>query len=107
MSKAKIASGSYVGTGAYGVSNPNSLTFDSAPSLLIIVAPENTEGVARYANILIVNGVLRLFGSYGGMSMNVTTYAVLDGGKTVQWYANTPGNQFNESGIKYDFIALM
>lgn len=34
-SRAKIATGSYVGTGTYGASNPCSLTFDFSPNLIL------------------------------------------------------------------------
>lgn len=37
-SKARIQTGSYVGTGTYGVDNPCSLTFDFEPKLLIVGA---------------------------------------------------------------------
>ena len=36
--KARIQTGSYVGTGTYGASNPCSLTFDWKPNLVLIVA---------------------------------------------------------------------
>ena len=35
--KAKIATGSYTGTGTYGSSNKNSLTFDFEPKLLVVL----------------------------------------------------------------------
>ena len=35
-SRAKIATGSYVGTGTYGASNPCSLTFDFSPNLILL-----------------------------------------------------------------------
>lgn len=35
-SRAKIATGSYVGTGTYGASNPCSLTFNFTPNILMI-----------------------------------------------------------------------
>ena len=34
---AKIQTGSYVGTGTYGASNPCSLTFDFEPKLILII----------------------------------------------------------------------
>ena len=37
MGNAKIAMGTYQGTGTYGVNNPNSLTFDFKPKLLIFL----------------------------------------------------------------------
>ena len=35
----KIAAGSYVGTGAYGADNPNTLTFAFEPKLVLIFCP--------------------------------------------------------------------
>ena len=37
---AKIQTGSYVGTGTYGASNPCSLTFDFVPTLVIVLNPD-------------------------------------------------------------------
>ena len=41
---AKIATGSYVGTGEYGENHPNSLTFDFAPKLVYISTDIHTDG---------------------------------------------------------------
>ena len=39
--KAKIQTGSYIGTGTYGSNNPNTLTFDFEPKLLIVSGAVN------------------------------------------------------------------
>ena len=37
----KIAAGSYVGTGTYGADNPNTLTFEFEPKLVLVFAPNS------------------------------------------------------------------
>jgi len=60
----KLAVGSYVGTGSYGASNPNTLTFASQPKLVIIfgaytiIAPNP----AQWAPTLDSSGVNQTYG---------------------------------------------
>ena len=42
--KAKIQTGSYVGTGTYGADNPCSLTFDTLPKMLMIPLKDPSNG---------------------------------------------------------------
>lgn len=54
----QIATGSYVGTGKYGESNPNSLTFEFEPKFVFLFsnyASGNSE--AAYQFVLMINGV--------------------------------------------------
>lgn len=53
--KAKIQTGSYVGTGTHGSDNPCSLTFDFEPQIVIITAPHFT-----------TNTTAQFIASYGG-----------------------------------------
>ena len=46
---AKIATGSYTGTGTYGSSNPNSLTFDFDPKLVFISLKDQRPSVCAFA----------------------------------------------------------
>lgn len=46
---AKIATGSYTGTGTYGASNPNSLTFDFDPKLVFISLKDQRPSVCAFA----------------------------------------------------------
>ncbi|WP_317380456.1 DUF6273 domain-containing protein [uncultured Intestinimonas sp.] len=112
---AKIATGSYVGTGTYGVDNPNTLTFSFEPKIVFVIPLGSnnngpgilypafyTEAYISYAYISqsSVSGVATLTQAF-------ENYANLVG-KTVSWYAasNTAQKQLNISGAKYYYIAI-
>lgn len=102
--KVQIATGSYTGTGAYGVSNPNSLTFDFAPKMLIV-----TRGTR--ASTTDVSAVFMLKGAdfnYEKGDVNETVYLrARNGGKTVEWYStNDVGKQFNGYSTKHYYTAI-
>lgn len=104
----RIETGSYVGTGTYGPSNPCSLTFDFTPKIVLM----HMRGTHAYSDsthcMVFVWGITNGFdfGSSGGRS-NKVTYS----GNTMSWY-NTTGNlatagaQLNESGITYWYTAI-
>ncbi len=85
---AQIATGTYVGTGTYGQSNPNSLTFDFYPEV-----------------VFLDNSVLWIT-SWTGDSHN--TFSLDD--KTLSWYTTQTSYpdqyQFNVSGVKYHYCAM-
>lgn len=97
----KIATGSYTGTGTYGASNPNSLTLDFAPKILIIGnAANNTTSICLF--LPQYSG--EQAGWYNGGSMNFTV-----SGNTVSWYEtayNNAFNQLNNSGTVYPYLAI-
>ena len=103
----EIETGSYIGTGTYGASNPNSLTFDFVPRFFTVGSLEpisNGSGYVQSAGrgqiMLIINGGLAL--GY----MISSNYCKLDG-NTISWYAyDSEDNQFNLSGKKYGYIAI-
>lgn len=101
--KVQIATGSYTGTGTYGASNPNSLTFGFVPKLVVIygngyltlfVASAATSTYAEWALVLSSNGARE----------KVQTRIIET---TLNWYV-TSGNgaQSNESGRTYAYIAI-
>ena len=109
----KLQSGTYTGKGTYGSSNPNSLSFDFAPNLVVIVNPHN--GLFTILTQGIVKAVF--WGStmnyVGENSSNMTTsYAKADvswsnGGATVSWYTYYAAwQQYNESGTTYHYFAI-
>lgn len=80
-----IAVGEYVGTGTYGQSNQNTLTFDSAPSMVLVYGDNET---------LIVS------------SPNTVGTAYIQGNQA-KWYSTTSAeDQMNSSGITYNYIAV-
>lgn len=102
---ARIEVGTYVGTGTYGYDNPNTLTFEFEPKLIVIT--ETGYGVNPLESQW--NGsVILVQGSY---SMNVGTSKSCEFnvvGKNATWYTkgNYSGAQLNESGITYNYIAI-
>ena len=102
--KAQIATGSYVGTGTWGESNPNTLTFDFKPSL-VIIAPSSTDYQAQTSGIYIWgNALMPTISSNEGVNNIVSV-----DGNTMTWYAagnlNADQGQFNIN-ITYYYIAL-
>lgn len=109
MGATRCATGTYTGTGTYGATNPNSLTFDFVPKVLFIVA--STPGGSTTGSNIAVLFPLGYTSSYrnysyfytGSTTVNATTgtYAKLSG-TTVSWYnESTAGLQQNESKTYY------
>lgn len=99
--KVRIATGSYTGTGTYGSSNPNSLTFSFPPEFLV-VSP-NQEPY----RLFLVRGMTKSNTSpTGGSNGNV---AVAWDGSTVSWYGDSNGEaylQLNARSNPYFYFAI-
>ena len=129
---AKIQTGSYTGTGTYGSSNPNSLTFDKPPAFLQIQAGSNVLLISSDSGIVYHDtwafvGLKGVGGAWddgydiitnGSDSQNTGVYGnrifhyTLSG--TVTWYMSTMQQgsanarvQLNQSGTKYKYIAIL
>lgn len=103
---AKIATGSYTGTGTYGASSPNSLTFEFEPKLLIIASAISGKQFTfvRDSTVAIQHNA-----STGSGNLAHSEYApvVEWNGKTVTWYTTgNPDAQANENAKKYQYIAI-
>lgn len=117
----KIAIGSYVGTGAYGETNPNSLTFDFAPAV-VFVFKTDTYGTSNSGGNLITS---EAWGNYFVQNTELLTTSYVEGrgfgcnfndrpygkksadGKTLYWYHARGGEyQANESETTYSYIAI-
>ncbi len=108
--KARVQVVSYVGTGRSGADNPNSLTFDFVPKLLLI----NGGNKSAYYICLTLFGTM-LTGTYeaysffdasGNMGYPDSSYARKNG-KNIQWYSlRNAYVQANGSGLKYTAIAI-
>ena len=112
----KIATGSYTGTGTYGSSNPNSLTFDFKPKFLVvfevITASKITDGIVA----MMVTGSPCYWTSDAQMGLqgsNNVSWAE----NTVSWFNNINQTngwdvsncikfQLNISGATYRYIAI-
>ena len=98
-----IETGSYVGTGRSGSSNPNTLNFSINPQMLVIM------DTAAYSvfSIMVNPWTEATKSNAGGSGMNVT---VTWGETSVSWYSNdsspSPSKQMNISGNRYYYIAI-
>lgn len=101
--KVRSETGSYTGTGAYGTSNPSSLTFDFEPQLLVI---SGGDGVSK---MVAVNGDAYCLSYAPGGSSGNNSVAVTWSGNAVSWCFTGSGNaayQLNTSGKTYHYIAI-
>ena len=93
--------GTYVGTGTYGSSNPNTLTFSFKPKLAIIFTSEIQYGKLLLAPYNTGQKMLYLIDSnnrvYAQWSGNTLTWSVLE---------NSAEGQLNSSGMTYYYIAF-
>ena len=94
----RIATGSYVGTDKSGSANPNMLTFEFEPKLLVISGDNGSQG------IFVINSVARAEYSNANVTLNVKWE-----GKTVTWWArasNEAAGQLNSGGTTYCYVAI-
>ena len=101
----KIATGSYVGTGKHGKSNPNTLTFDFTPKAVFIFgtkASNDTGSSMMY--FWGANSFTLIYASYSGAQPSGT---VSVSGNTMSWYdTNQTYYQCSQSKRTYNYIAL-
>lgn len=106
--KAKIQTGSYVGTGTYGASNPCSLTFDGMPCLLIVTK----KGIGLLSNITLSgwdNGVLwHSEVTQSQVVGNNQRYIFFTQSQTIlSWYSDSADCQLNSSGVTYQYTCIL
>lgn len=109
----KIATGSYTGTGTYGASNPNSLTFDFVPKMLFILE-SSKDGRPIFS--IFCTWPEALSSSYAHYGYTALTSALtITGtkafakftGTTFSWYAtDSARNQMNSNEYNYRYIAI-
>lgn len=117
--KARVQVLSYVGTGVYGESNPNSLTFNFAPKIVKFLFQVEV-GIGNHSKIenfqqdgeqyyMVSDRLTTEFAQGEGFGYN--SYAVRGkksaDGKTFTWYTGIGSQaQGNQKGMKYYFIAF-
>lgn len=117
--KARVQVVSYVGTGTYGESNPNSLTFNFAPKIVKFLFQVEVD-IGNHSKIenfqqdgeqyyMVSDRLTTEFVQGEGFGYN--SYAVRGkksaDGKTFTWYTNINSQtQGNQKGMKYYFIAI-
>lgn len=112
-SKAKIEVGSYVGTGTYGSSNPNTLTFGFEPKLVIIAEALKPGNFIWFNVFALGNEYIDNRGYQYRYIIDGSTASYLLMAKiqnlTLKWYTTGTSatvNQFNVSGTTYYYIAI-
>ena len=109
----KSATGSYVGTGSYGINNPNVIQFNFEPQMVIVytvpyygphACTAYTGGAFSTTHQVFLSGGNRFYVYDGGES---STYFTLNGG-TLSWYTTgeKANHQMNGSGTTYHYIAI-
>ena len=108
----KIATGSYTGTGTYGASNPNSLTFEFAPKL-VFVYPQSLDGAGKISTQtqwVIFTQFTILRSSSSSSSIGERCNAPLAWGNALTWWTsdNSAGAycQGNVLNWVYQYIAI-
>lgn len=108
----KIETGGYVGTGTYGASNPNTLTFGFVPKLVLIY--NGSKDYAMFFAFGLGGGYTSggyLFAWSSEMAVSNDTYAKING-NVLNWYAsNTSATtsrsiQFNVESQTYHYLAI-
>jgi hypothetical protein len=106
----QISTGSYIGTGTYGSSNPITLTFNFEPKLLIVY-PTN-QGLLPHSNYGVWEKGCFLWGSKqtrtaiysSGTQSLFVTFTV--NGNTISWYSTSMNTQCNVTDTEYCYIAI-
>ena len=103
---AKIATGSYVGTGTYGVNHPCSLTFPFVPKLVSLGGSAGAP-YSHYNSHAWVNGTAtNTLGIYNNNKV-LDYISIVWNGNVVSWSSNTSANQqLNVSEATYFYVAI-
>lgn len=109
----KLETGSYTGTGTYGSSNPNSLTFGFVPKL-VIVYPQSLNGADKIStqSFWVIFTQFTILRSTSNSNMiGASCDAPLSWGNTLTWWTRSSGsdaanNQGNMLNQVYQYIAI-
>lgn len=105
----KIEVGSYVGTGTYGASNPNNLTFGFEPKVVIVHA-NKVNDFAQYCLIWVYGNKYATNSQHASTSsLTKETYVACSlSEKALSWHttATSATCQLNESGKTYNYVAI-
>lgn len=114
--KARVRVVSYVGTGTYGADNPNSLTFDFPPKVVMFLRGYK-KGFTQFGRLTVSHSddnkvvtpesLATTYTRYNGFGGPFGSYAKKsEDGKTIFWYNEQPSTQGNDTGYTYYFLAI-
>lgn len=103
-----IETGSYVGTGTSGASNPNTLTFPFEPKVVFVTNTNQSSLPSRYFITPLIQGVTQASSISGTSNNTGTVYTIVADwtNESVSWYGTNANNQLNTSGQTYSYIAI-
>lgn len=109
-SSLQIAMGSYKGSGVYGVDNPNTLTFEFEPKLLIIMRQDlgnvYSSSTPPYGTVVLRNvEAIRIIDS-SSASVFATLYFTWSGNNVSYQSDKSPNAQLNGSNYTYSYLAI-
>ena len=99
----QVATGSYVGTGTYGFSNKNTLTFDFVPKFVVVLGDFNNASLSY--RLFLINGATYASAAYAGGNPVTASWD----NNTVSWYCSnyTAGaEQMNLKDATYRYVAI-
>ena len=103
---AKIQTGSYVGTGTYGASNPCSLTFDYQPEFAVI-----TWNAYQTHSSILCKGIEMAFSEWNNAAQNTFILVNWENNNIIKWYlrqGNTGADyQLNQNNTQYLYFAIV
>lgn len=102
-----VQTGTYVGTGTYGEANPNTLTFDFIPKLVIVNNVIFLDAVMNEHDgyeMVAIQGARRCWCDYRSTSSAKITLQW--SGNSFSWYGNTSSEQGNIADATYHYIAI-
>lgn len=111
---AQIATGSYIGTGTYGNSNPNTLTFNFKPKYVLIYGTQTSgrNGITEYVfPCLLLTNVYTQYAYIYLSSVDEYSWAKVNE-NTLSWYSsvgsafNARNQQANNGDYTYYYIAI-
>lgn len=106
----QVYAGSYVGTGTYGQSNPNTLTFPFEPKVVFIGDATSSPSNLYYGTYIpLIQGVKTAISQIVTNGGKDILYVSWDG-NTVSYYSNGGTDfvksQLNATGVTYNYVAI-
>lgn len=109
----RIATGSYIGTGTYGIDSKNSLQFDFSPKLVLITYQRKDSIYGYYAKHTMFVFPEPYGENYGRSSSSAYAYTAVEwSANAISWYQTGKGatpsaaGQLNEANKEYYYVAF-
>lgn len=106
----RIQTGKYVGTGTAGEANKNSLTFDIAPSIIVIYGEWGANTAVGYTVPVVIVPYVGMdkfgFISRAGNAAGYVECKCKFEGNSISWWGNNATNQGNMGDHQYNYIAI-